>query len=73
MQFCGAHIAATDTVAELDDASQRSLMDVEVPKIKSKIAAHCSSIAAHVGEKCLPKPSPLPIEGEAQCDHSLGG
>eukprot|EP00931_Biecheleriopsis_adriatica_P100454 TRINITY_DN75772_c0_g1_i1.p1 TRINITY_DN75772_c0_g1~~TRINITY_DN75772_c0_g1_i1.p1 ORF type:complete len:330 (-),score=73.66 TRINITY_DN75772_c0_g1_i1:26-892(-) len=51
MQFCGAHISAVDTIAEVDDISRQAMMEVELPKIRRTIAAHCSEIAIPRGPR----------------------
>jgi len=46
MQFCGAHIAAVNTVAEVDDKTPESLAEVTLPVIQLEIGRHCANMAA---------------------------
>jgi putative NADPH-quinone reductase len=57
MQFCGAHISAVDVIPELDDTSHSTLEDKELPKLRRRIAAHCSSIADSVHKQVALGPS----------------
>lgn len=45
LQFCGAHLAAVDTLAELDDTSEHDLKYNMVPKMQHQIKVHCQKIA----------------------------
>eukprot|EP00927_Polykrikos_kofoidii_P069520 TRINITY_DN65031_c0_g1_i1.p1 TRINITY_DN65031_c0_g1~~TRINITY_DN65031_c0_g1_i1.p1 ORF type:complete len:309 (+),score=36.86 TRINITY_DN65031_c0_g1_i1:75-1001(+) len=46
MQFCGAHIAAVQTIAEVDDKSREKVSAVDVPNLRRQIATHCQVMAS---------------------------
>lgn len=51
LQFCGAHVSAVDSLAEVDDTTRQGMVEVELPKLRRKIAAHCAEIAVPRGPR----------------------
>merc|ERR1712151_402978 len=46
MKFCGAHVSAVNTVAEVDDKTPESIGEVSLPAFRAEVGRHCSSMAA---------------------------
>lgn len=45
LQFCGAHLASVDAIAELDGTSEAELREQVFPRAVRSINAHCQEIA----------------------------
>eukprot|EP00928_Gymnodinium_smaydae_P078252 TRINITY_DN6201_c0_g1_i1.p1 TRINITY_DN6201_c0_g1~~TRINITY_DN6201_c0_g1_i1.p1 ORF type:complete len:387 (-),score=73.71 TRINITY_DN6201_c0_g1_i1:205-1284(-) len=53
LQFCGARVAAVDTVPEVDDHSREYFRDVALPRLRRDVSAHCSAMAALATEEAV--------------------